>query len=363
MAQLNTWSPSQTVGKLVICDFTQIQLTQIGGSVDGITGQTLVNGVPVSSALEVNSTKGAFLPPRMTTPQRNAMIVTNGMQIYNITQDTMQMRIAGAWSDINPGGSVDGPAVSAIPNVSVFNNLTGSLIADSGIRLFGATTNSLYLGQNVGNLAATGLYNTCLGTGAGANITTASENVFIGRNSGSVNLDYTQCTLIGNGTETSIGNLVNATAIGYLAQVGGSNCLVLGKGGTNVGIGIVVPSASLHIQASPGVYGGVILPTRTTGSDDFALDFTDYIVYTNALDDIQVTLPITNASHAGQILIVKTASVLASSITITAQAGQQIDFDGSSRIFSNTSSANTGIGITLQTDGANWFIHSLVGTV
>jgi hypothetical protein len=35
--------------------------------------------------------------PRMTTTQRNAMTATNGMILYNTTDNQMQARVSGAW--------------------------------------------------------------------------------------------------------------------------------------------------------------------------------------------------------------------------------------------------------------------------
>ncbi len=66
MSQLNTWSPSQTVGQMIVCDFTQIKLANIAGSVDGISGAQLLNGAPVSAAFQINSTLGCFLNSRQT---------------------------------------------------------------------------------------------------------------------------------------------------------------------------------------------------------------------------------------------------------------------------------------------------------
>jgi hypothetical protein len=50
-----------------------------------------------STALDITSTTGALLVPRMTTTQRNAMTATNGMILYNTTDNQMQARVNGAW--------------------------------------------------------------------------------------------------------------------------------------------------------------------------------------------------------------------------------------------------------------------------
>ncbi len=74
-----------------------------------------------------------------------------------------------------------------------------------------------------------GEYNTAIGMGAGASNTTGSNNTFIGVS-----------------TNPTVGNLTNATAIGALAQVSASNCMVLGNG-VNVGIGTTAPTQRLHV--------------------------------------------------------------------------------------------------------------------
>lgn len=58
-------------------------------------------GFTDSTALEINSTTGAFIPPRMTTTQRDALTATNGMVIYNSTTDKLQVRAAGTWTDLH----------------------------------------------------------------------------------------------------------------------------------------------------------------------------------------------------------------------------------------------------------------------
>lgn len=50
-----------------------------------------------SAALDITSTTGALLVPRMTTTQRDAMTATDGMIIYNTTAAEFQSRKAGAW--------------------------------------------------------------------------------------------------------------------------------------------------------------------------------------------------------------------------------------------------------------------------
>lgn len=50
-----------------------------------------------SSILDLTSTTGALLVPRMTTAQKNALTPTNGMIVYDSTLGKFQGREAGAW--------------------------------------------------------------------------------------------------------------------------------------------------------------------------------------------------------------------------------------------------------------------------
>jgi hypothetical protein len=56
-----------------------------------------------SAVLEVESTTKGFLPPRMTTVQRDAITPPPaGLTVYNITTNTLQIYNGTAWLDCNP---------------------------------------------------------------------------------------------------------------------------------------------------------------------------------------------------------------------------------------------------------------------
>lgn len=64
-------------------------------------GRIGIGTAPATSAiLDVASTTGAFMPPRMTTTQRDALTAGDSMLLYNTTLATMQYRKAGAWVSI-----------------------------------------------------------------------------------------------------------------------------------------------------------------------------------------------------------------------------------------------------------------------
>lgn len=63
------------------------------GSDDTVTNSSI--------ALEIKSTTKAFMNARMTTTQRNALTAVNGMQVYNSTDDKLQVYAAGSWVDLH----------------------------------------------------------------------------------------------------------------------------------------------------------------------------------------------------------------------------------------------------------------------
>jgi hypothetical protein len=55
-----------------------------------------------AALLDVTSTTAGFLPPRMTTAQRDAITSPpNGLMLYNTTTDKLQVRAAGSWVDLH----------------------------------------------------------------------------------------------------------------------------------------------------------------------------------------------------------------------------------------------------------------------
>lgn len=75
-----------------------------GGTL-GVRGKALFGADGSAAAtpaqLEVKSTSGGILFPRMTTTQRNAITATDGLVIYNTTVGKLQVYAAGAWVDLH----------------------------------------------------------------------------------------------------------------------------------------------------------------------------------------------------------------------------------------------------------------------
>jgi Chaperone of endosialidase len=108
-----------------------------------------------------------------------------------------------------------------------------------------------------------GANNSFFGSSAGVANTNGFGNAFFGFEAGKTNLVGSTNTMIGALADVATGNLGNATAIGYAAQVSQSNSLVLGsiKGvgigaaDTNVGIGTTAPEYRLTVKTATSNYG------------------------------------------------------------------------------------------------------------
>lgn len=66
----------------------------------GARGVINANITP-SAALDIQSTEGAFVAPRMTTLQRDALTPSNGMMIYDKTTNKLDVYANGAWVSLN----------------------------------------------------------------------------------------------------------------------------------------------------------------------------------------------------------------------------------------------------------------------
>ena len=87
-----------------------------------------------TGALDVTSTTGAFVPPRMTTTQRDALSSPpNGSVIYNTTTNKMNFRENGAWVEAGSGGggasAMNGAVIQLTSGGCSISNQNGSWIS------------------------------------------------------------------------------------------------------------------------------------------------------------------------------------------------------------------------------------------
>lgn len=83
-----------------------------GISYINFTGNTSFRGIKLTtdgsviapildSAFDMSTASGAFIPTKMSSTARDALTPTDGMVIYNITTNKLQVRAAGAWVDLH----------------------------------------------------------------------------------------------------------------------------------------------------------------------------------------------------------------------------------------------------------------------
>ena len=101
-----------------------------------------------SAKIDVNSTVQGFLPPRMTTAQRNAIVSpANGLQIYNITTGCLNFYSGSAWYEVCgtiilgtfPAGTVNCAGVTAVVDVT---SPTGKIWMDRNLGASQVATSS-----------------------------------------------------------------------------------------------------------------------------------------------------------------------------------------------------------------------------
>ncbi len=97
--------------------FTKIENTGYYG-INSPNGVVITNddsdfqaGIAQSAVLDLDSTVGAFYPPRMTTTQRTTMTtagIDEGALIYNSTTDKLNLRVNNTWVELQNNGDGNG---------------------------------------------------------------------------------------------------------------------------------------------------------------------------------------------------------------------------------------------------------------
>jgi len=215
---------------------------------------------PNSSAkLEVNSTSQGFLPPRLTSVQRDAIVSPAiGLVIYNTTSNCLNFYIGNGWSEscgILIGGISTLNCSNAIINDTLFAGSTSSGIV---INIpYSGGNGGYYNGQIVGSTGVTGL-TAALSSGVFAN--------------GSDTLSF-----IINGTPS------NSGTASFTLYIGGQTCTL------NISVLQpipVYPAGMVHCTGTPTAVIDVTNPTtgktwmdRNLGASQYATSFNDALAY------------------------------------------------------------------------------------
>jgi hypothetical protein len=383
-----------------------VLITDTSNSSAGARGVINATITP-STALDVQSTEGAFCPPRMTTTQRDALTAANGMLIYNTTTNQMNIYQNGGWAAIESGADIDVVGQTRI----VDDGLTGENIfvgRDAGLAIPGTANNNVALGSSsLNSLASTGITEgrnnvaigpdaltaltigsdciaigtdvletattalDCIGLGTNsldsltigqknigigsrtiATITTQSGNTALGFEAGTTQDSLTDCVFIGRNADATTNTLTNAIAIGAGATVAASNSMVLGSVATKIGIGNSSPAYSLHVTSAAQavkVDGGYIAKLTVAAGTTYTALVTDYIIQSTNTNAVTITLPAGAPSNLGQIYLIKGSANAGTNNTTIAPASGTIDGAASVAITTNNGH------IQVFSDGANWF--------
>jgi hypothetical protein len=185
-----------------------------------IASSSVIGGISKAgtAVLDLQSATQGFLPPRMTTTQRDAISTpAQGLTIYNTTTETTDVYNGTSW-------------VKGVRNIGTTNIIIGN--DDTGGGITNGTSNTI-IGSDSGSSITTGSNNTCFGDNSGDTITTSEGNICIGINSG---VGITAITSGNNniciGTNSG-STYTNSISIGAHAVCNGSNQITLGGNGIN----------------------------------------------------------------------------------------------------------------------------------
>jgi trimeric autotransporter adhesin len=226
-----------------------------------------------SAKLDISDTATGILIPRLTLQQRNSITVpAKGLMVF-VTTDSSFYFFDGNWkrmSAANEGWSINGNNntnaahfIGTLNNESLrfrVNNTKAGEIDPAlgnvsfGVQSLNANTSGLLntaigfnslrdnitgqvntaIGGDALVLNTGGIENTALGISALSKNTNGFFNTAVGSSALSVNTTGSFNTAIGRTANVSIGNLSNATAIGFGAVVNASNKIRLGNTAVNV---------------------------------------------------------------------------------------------------------------------------------
>lgn len=217
------------VGQALTTAGARIGPTGAGLLVTDGTGTT-----PQASALfEVRSSTKGFLPPRVTTAQRNAIGgATPGLVVFNTTTDALQTYTSGGWADLGSGSSqpllTAGPTVVANGQSLVLTHNLGTLnvLASAWVQASDGKWDAVTGSENVGagvltNVAAASNGGSCIAQssayqGSGINGSYGCSNLVDGGyNDGSAETWATNGQGVGSYVTLKLNKLYQLRRVGY----------------------------------------------------------------------------------------------------------------------------------------------------
>lgn len=128
---INTLSPTTFTTSILIGD----PISTVNGSDDSTPILTVINRQSVSAAIEIQSSSGVLLISRLTQAEINSLNSTNGMIVYNLTDNAFNFYSNGLWREIDIFADVTGPNGAIQNDIATFGDNTGKLLIDSGVNI------------------------------------------------------------------------------------------------------------------------------------------------------------------------------------------------------------------------------------
>ncbi|MFT4968106.1 MAG: hypothetical protein ACI9CD_001130, partial [Candidatus Deianiraeaceae bacterium] len=351
---------------------------------DNGTSTWIGGNAPNSKAiLDMSSTTQGFLPPRVTTTQRNAIGPATGdigLTVYNTSTNSVESWSGTTWGD-GSISSTDNAIVRFNGTDGKIQNSSNVVIDDSGNVGIGTTAptkkldvtgdilvNGITVGRGSGNidsnlvvgngagavLTSGGISNTFIGKLSGNKTTTGAYNTALGYSSLLSNTTGTYNTALGYSSLSSNTTGQQNTAIGKLSllsnttgnfntAIGRESLLSNGTGYHNTAIGTssLKKNTTGYFNTALGSYS---LGTNTTGKYNTAIGMES--LYFNTTGNYNTAI----GRRAGMTLTTgNNNTIIGASVNLpTANTSNSIaigDGSGATRIFVN-SSGNVGIGTT-----------------
>ncbi|MEI6749977.1 MAG: hypothetical protein WCM93_12525, partial [Bacteroidota bacterium] len=182
-----------------------------------------------SAMLDVKSSSKGFLPPRMTTAQRNAIVSpATGLVVFDTDVNSLFTRTSSTWEQLGTAstwGLTGNAGTNAVTNFFGTTDNQDIIIKRNNERAGYIGLNNTSFGLFALNPSNTGLYNTAIGIGSLIFNTTGYENTANGVNALLFNTTGSYNTAIGkdalfnnttgyNNTATGSGSLL-ANSVGY----------------------------------------------------------------------------------------------------------------------------------------------------
>ena len=318
------------------------------------------NTAPDASAiLDAESTTKGFLPPRMTTTQRNAIATpAEGLVLYNTTSGALTVRLASSWLEVGASGGV-GTETDPVFTASAAFGITGTNItnwntafgwgnhASAGYAttsavaagyqpLDGDLTSIAGLAGTSGMLRKTAANTWTLDTNTYLTSYTETDPVF----TASAAFDITGTNITNWNTAFGWGNHASA---GYVTTAGARSAISLTTTGTSGAATYNSSTGALNIPNYATGGGGGVTVTEVTGTSQAISVNNGYIA--NNASQVVFSLPTTCA--VGDRFFVKGKG--AGGWKISQAAGQQIIWDEGAVNGTNQTTSGTG-GFLQSTD-------------